>query len=199
MSPSETDVPERNITSSDTLKLLVSVDGVNYARAVWYISIVKQFSIRHITELRLRMRPMLRNINPILSPQLLYVLRAMGHGDEIALVDSNFPAESIGPECIRADGSSATEILKAVLEVLPLDTFVPHPALCMQVVDDPQAVPDTIKDFQAIINDTADAPSQIQSLERFAFYDRAKISYAVVQTGEHRLYGNIIIKKGVVK
>ncbi len=142
---------------------------------------------------------MLRNINPILSPELLYALRAMGHGDEIALVDSNFPAESLGPDCVRADGSDNSVILKAVLEVMPLDTFVPDPALCMQVVDDPKAVPDTVKDFQLIINEVADAPREIQSIERFAFYDRAKQSFAVVQTGERRLYGNIILKKGVIK
>jgi len=127
---------------------------------------------------------MLRNINPILSPDLLYALRAMG---------------PLGPACMRADGSDNSQILKAVLEVLPLDTFVPDPALCMQVVDDPQAVPDTVKDFQIIINTVADAPRDIQSLERFAFYERAAKAYAVVQTGERRLYGNIILKKGVIK
>jgi len=142
---------------------------------------------------------MLRNINPILSPELLYALRAMGHGDEIALVDANFPAESIGPSCVRADGSDNSVILEAVLEVMPLDTFVPDPALCMQVVDDPQAVPDTVKDFQTIINKVADAPRDIQSLERFSFYERAEKAFAVVQTGERRLYGNIILKKGVIK
>ena len=142
---------------------------------------------------------MLRNINPILSPELLYALRAMGHGDEIALVDANFPAESIGPSCVRDDGSDNSVILEAVLEVMPLDTFVPDPALCMQVVDDPQAVPDTVKDFQTIINKVADAPRDIQSLERFSFYGRAEKAFAVVQTGERRLYGNIILKKGVIK
>ena len=80
-----------------------------------------------------------------------------------------------------------------------LDTFAPDPALCMQVVGDPDAVPATVTDFQAIINDTADAPRDIKSIERFAFYKRAAQSYAVVQTGERRLYGNIILKKGVIK
>jgi len=81
---------------------------------------------------------------------------------------------------------------------MPLDTFVPDPALTMQVVGDPDTIPDAVRDFQAIINDTADAPAQIQTLERFAFYDRAATAFAVVQTGERRLYGNIILKKGVV-
>ena len=122
----------------------------------------------------------------------------MGHGDEIAIVDGNFPAHSTGPKCIRADGSDATAVLQAVLTVMPLDTFVDDPALTMQVVGDPNAVPDAVQDFQRTINDVADAPRQIQTLERFAFYDRAATAFAVVQTGETRLYGNIILKKGVI-
>ncbi|MBV6658365.1 MAG: ribose ABC transporter [Devosiaceae bacterium] len=142
---------------------------------------------------------MLLNIDPILSPDLLHALRAMGHGDEIALVDANYPGSSAGPLCIRADGSDNSAILRAVLSVMPLDDFVPDPAICMQVVDDAGAVPDVVRDFQAIINATADAPRDIQSMERFAFYERASKAYAVVQTGERRLYGNIILKKGVIK
>lgn len=141
---------------------------------------------------------MLRNLDPILSPDLLYTLRAMGHGDEIVLADANFPGSSSGPTCIRADGSTASEVLRAVLTVMPLDTFVTDPALTMQVVDDAATIPEAVRDFQIIINETADAPAQIQSLERFAFYDRAATAFAVVQTGERRLYGNIILKKGVV-
>mgnify|MGYP001802797975 FL=1 len=142
---------------------------------------------------------MLHNIDPILSPDLLHALRAMGHGDEISLVAANFPAENLGPICIRADGSDNSSMLRAVLSLMPLDTIVHDPALCMQVDDDAQAAPDTVKDFQRIINEAADAPRDIQSLERFAFYERAAQSYAVVQTGERRLYGNIILKKGVIK
>ncbi|MTI02771.1 RbsD/FucU family protein [Roseibium sp. RKSG952] len=141
---------------------------------------------------------MLRNINPILSPDLLYTLRAMGHGDEIVIADANFPGSSSGPECIRADGSSASEILQAVLSVMPLDTFVPDPALTMQVVGDPDAIPDAVADFQRIIDATADTPAKIQGMERFAFYERATNAFAIVQTGERRLYGNIILKKGVI-
>ncbi len=141
---------------------------------------------------------MLHNINPILSPELLYALRAMGHGDEIALVDANFPATSCGPDCIRADGSDASAILKAVLELLPLDEYVSDPAICMQVVGNAETIPDAVNDFQAIINETADAPRVISSVERFAFYQRASEAFAVVQTGEKRLYGNIILKKGVI-
>jgi len=141
---------------------------------------------------------MLRNIDPILSPELLFILRAMGHGDEIVIADANFPGSSIGPDCIRADGSSASEVLRAVLSVMPLDTFVPDPAVTMQVVGDPDAVPEAVVDFQRIIDVTADNPARIQGMERFAFYNRAATAFAIVQTGERRLYGNIILKKGVI-
>ncbi|MEO9515105.1 MAG: RbsD/FucU domain-containing protein [Paracoccaceae bacterium] len=142
---------------------------------------------------------MLYNIDPILSPDLLHTLRAMGHGDEIVLADANFPAEALGPKCVRLDGADNNSVLRAVLSVMPLDSFVPNPALCMEVVGDPDAVPDAVKDFQSIINETAKTPSEIQSLERFAFYEHAAKACAVVQTGERRLYGNIILKKGVIE
>jgi L-fucose mutarotase len=141
---------------------------------------------------------MLRDIDPILSPDLLHILRAMGHGDELVIADANFPATSTGQRVTRLDGLEATRVLEAVLSVMPLDNFVPDPALTMQVVDDPNATPAVVAMFQDIINDTADHPAPIQSLERFAFYERAKDAFAVVQTGEQRLYGNIIVKKGVV-
>ena len=141
---------------------------------------------------------MLRDIDPILSPDLLHILRAMGHGDELVIADANFPATSMGQSVTRLDGLEATRVLEAVLSVMPLDNFVPDPALTMQVVDDPNATPAVVAMFQDLINDTADHPAQIQSLERFAFYERAKEAFAVVQSGEQRLYGNIIVKKGVV-
>ncbi|MEX0367036.1 MAG: RbsD/FucU family protein [Ruegeria sp.] len=141
---------------------------------------------------------MLRDIDPILSPDLLHALRAMGHGDEIVIADANFPAEGLGPRCIRADGSSASDMLRAVLSVLPLDTFVSDPAHSMAVVDEPDAIPEAVADFQRIIDDTADYPARIVPLERFAFYERAASAFAVIQTGERRLYGNIILKKGVI-
>ncbi|MEP3298162.1 RbsD/FucU family protein [Tateyamaria sp.] len=142
---------------------------------------------------------MLRNINPLLSPDLLHVLRAMGHGDSIVLADANFPAEGLGPRCLRADGVDASAMLDAVLSVMPLDVFVDDPAVCMQVVGDADTLPEAVADFQRIIQDVADAPRPIQSIERFAFYERAKSAFAVVQTGERRLYGNIILTKGVIE
>jgi len=131
---------------------------------------------------------MLRNINPLLSPDLLYHLRAMGHGDEIVN----------GPACIRLDGISASDVLEAVLSVMPLDTFVEDPALSMQVVGNPDETPPTVEDFQKILETTADHVVQIKGLERYAFYERASKAFAVVQTGEMRPYGNIILKKGII-
>lgn len=142
--------------------------------------------------------PVLRNINPLLSPDLLHVLRAMGHGDSIVLADANFPAEGLGPRCLRMDGVDASVLLEAVLSVMPLDTFTNDPAICMQAVGNAQMTPEAVTDFQNIINCTGDASCAIQSIERFAFYDRAKSAFAVVQTGERRLYGNIILTKGVI-
>jgi L-fucose mutarotase len=141
---------------------------------------------------------MLHNIPPILSPDLLHSLRAMGHGDEIVIADANFPGTALGQRCHRLDGISATDALQAILSLLPLDSFVPDPALVMQVVGDPDAVPPVVAEFQSIITQTADNPAQIARLERFAFYTRAKSAFAIVQTGETRLYGNIILKKGVI-
>lgn len=141
---------------------------------------------------------MLRNIDPILSPDLLHVLRAMGHGDEIVIADANFPGESLGQRCIRADGLTATDVFSAVLSVMPLDTFVESPLHAMAVVGDPSSIPDVVQAFQKIVNVVADHPAPITRIERFDFYGRAKVAFAVVQTGERRLYGNIIVKKGVI-
>lgn len=141
---------------------------------------------------------MLRNLPPILTPDLLWTLRAMGHGDDIVIADANFPAQSSVSRCIRLDGIPATDVLQAVLTVMPLDNFVEDPALVMQVVGDPDAVPPVITEFQKIIDKTADSPAKIASLERFEFYERTEKSFAVIQTGETRLYGNILLKKGVI-
>ncbi|MEV8466907.1 RbsD/FucU domain-containing protein [Fluviibacterium sp. DFM31] len=141
---------------------------------------------------------MLRNIDPILSPDLLFTLAEMGHGDEIVIADANFPAASMGQRVIRAEASNATDMLRAVLSLLPLDPYVPEPAVTMQVVGDPTAVPEAVAAFQQVVSDCADKPVRLGSVERFAFYDRARAAFAVVQTGERRLYGNIILTKGVI-
>lgn len=142
---------------------------------------------------------MLKNIDPLLSPDLLMVLRSMGHGDEIAVVDGNFPAASMAQRLVRLDGLSATDVTSAILSVMPLDDFVPEAAWRMEVVDDPQAEQPIFDEFRAIIARHEASCFRLAALERFAFYDRAKAAYAIVSTGENRLYGNIILKKGVIR
>ncbi|MCV6604339.1 MAG: fucose isomerase [Porticoccaceae bacterium] len=141
---------------------------------------------------------MLKNIPPLLGPELLKLLRAMGHGDEIAIVDANYPADSNAQRLVRLDGATATETLQAILSVLPLDTFVDHPVHTMQVVGDANAVPDIVSEFHSIVARQESNPVQPATLERFAFYDRVKNAYAIVSTGETRLYGNILLTKGII-
>lgn len=139
----------------------------------------------------------LKTIDPLLGPKLLGILRSMGHGDEIAIVDANFPAESCARRIVRMDGVSAIAMLKAVVSVLPLDQFVDEAAFSMEVVDDPAAVPDIVREFREIIQ-AEDPHAGFGALERFAFYDRSRAAFAAVVTGERRLYGNLILKKGVL-
>lgn len=141
---------------------------------------------------------MLKGIPPILGPDLLYILRAMGHGDEIAIVDANYPADSAGPELVRLDGISATEVLDAVLTVMPLDTYVDEQAFGMEVVGDPDKREKTHKEFDKLIK-AYEPKMKLSMLERFAFYERVHGAYAIVQTGERRLYGNVLLKKGIVR
>ncbi|WP_367848486.1 RbsD/FucU family protein [Rhodoferax sp. WC2427] len=140
---------------------------------------------------------MLKNLSPLLSADLLHVLASMGHGDEIALVDANFPATTNARRLVSLPGVDATRVLDAVLSVLPLDDFVPDAACTMQVVGDASAVPPAVQDFAATLARHGEKPPA--SLERFAFYARAAQAFAVVATGETRLYGNILLKKGVVR
>lgn len=142
---------------------------------------------------------MLKNIDPLLSPDLLMVLRSMGHGNEIAVVDGNFPASAMAQRLVRLDGLSAVDVTGAILSVMPLDDFVPDAAWRMEVVGDPQAEQPIFEDFRAIIARHEGSNFRLAALERFAFYERAKAAYAIVSTGEKRLYGNIILKKGVVR
>jgi len=141
---------------------------------------------------------MLRGLNPLLTPELLMILRAMGHGDEIAIVDANYPALRDARRLAMLDGADASEALEAILTVLPLDSFVESPAHCMQVVGRPDEIPPAVADFQTIVDRLAGFPDKIAMLERFAFYDRAKQCFAIVATSERRLYGNIILTKGVI-
>lgn len=140
---------------------------------------------------------MLKGIHPLLGPDLLHALQSMGHGDDIAIVDANFPASSMGPEVIRADGVDALAMTEAVLLHMPLDTFVPQSAWRMQVVGDPDAVPPVCVEFQNIVHRLA-GDFTVHAVERFAFYEMTRKAAYIVATTEFRLYGNIILKKGVL-
>jgi L-fucose mutarotase len=142
---------------------------------------------------------MLKGIDPLLNADLLFTLAAMGHGDEIVLVDANFPATATARRLVRYDAADAVATLRAVLTLLPLDEFVPDPVQVMEVVGDPAAVPPVVRDFQAAVDAAEGKKVTIGRLERFAFYERAQHCFALVATGERRLYGNIILKKGIIR
>lgn len=144
---------------------------------------------------------MLKGIPKILSPQLLKVLCEMGHADRIVISDGNFPAESVGKNSVvvRLDGHGVPEVLDAILQVFPLDTYVDHPVNLMEVMKgDPVETPiwDTYKEILQKHDSRDDA--MIGQIERFAFYEEARKAYAIVVTGESALYANIMLQKGVV-
>ncbi len=146
---------------------------------------------------------MLWGIDPLLDADLLYALRRMGHGDEIAIVDANFPAASTatstvtGSPILMANVSSARAV-GAVLSVMPLDSFVPDPALRMEVVGDPVAVPPVQQEVQQAIDRATGKRVPLVGIERFAFYDRAAEAFVILVTGERRHYGCFLLKKGVL-
>ena len=146
---------------------------------------------------------MLLNIDPLLSPDLLYTLRAMGHGDVLILADTNFPSDSIARqtvlgELLRMENLTAAQAAQAVLSVLPLDTFVDDFAGRMEIVGAPDEIPPVQAEVQDAIDEAEGAPRPMISIERFAFYDMAKEAYAVIQTGERRFYGCFMFRKGVI-
>ena len=143
---------------------------------------------------------MLKNIDPVLTPELLSTLRAMGHGDEIAIVDGNYPAASSGRPVIRMDAAaSTTRVAEAVLSLMPLDEFVPCAAFHMQVVNDPAGEMPIFAEFRSLLERYEPRTAKLEGIERFAFYERVRGCFAVVATGERRLYGNLILKKGIVR
>ena len=142
---------------------------------------------------------MLKNIDPLLNADLLHALRQMGHGDEIAIVDANFPAYSQGPRVVPLHGVDAVAALDAILSVVPLDDFTPDSCWRMQVVGAPNEEQPIFDEFRKIIAAREGPKFKLASLERYAFYGRARDCFAVVATGERRLYGNIILKKGIVR
>jgi L-fucose mutarotase len=140
---------------------------------------------------------MLKGIDPILGPELLALLRAMGHGDEIAIVDANFPAQTNASRLVRMDGVTATRVVQAIASVLALDDFVPQAAFRMEVSDSPSTIPPVCQEFAGILKD-AGYTRAIGAIERMAFYDRARKAFGIVATGETRLWGNLILKKGAI-
>lgn len=146
---------------------------------------------------------MLKGIDHRLNADVLGALRAMGHGDYLVVVDTNFPADSIARGTItgrllRMENLTAAEAIGAILTVLPLDTFVPDFAGRMQMVGDPDAVPEVQAEVQAEVNRAEGADRTLPGIERFAFYDLARNAYAVIQTGERRFYGCFMLRKGVI-
>lgn len=144
---------------------------------------------------------MLKGIPKVLSPELLKVLSEMGHSDRLVIGDGNFPSESVGKDSIviRMDGHGVCEILEAILQLFPLDTYVEQPVKLMQVLPgDPVETPiwDSYKEIVGKMDERGD--SAIGQIERFAFYVEARSAYAVIATGESALYANIMLQKGVV-
>ena len=148
---------------------------------------------------------MLKNIPPILSPELLKVLCEMGHGDRICIGDGNFPGASMAKSgntiFLRADGHGVPELLDAILQVIPLDEYVEHPALIMQVADKDKGLEIPIWDTykQIVAKHDSRGAAAFGSVERFAFYEEARNTYCILQSGETAIYANIILQKGVVK
>ena len=141
---------------------------------------------------------MLKNIPSILSPELLKILMEMGHSDEIVIGDGNFPAASNAKRLIRCDGHGVPELLDAILQLFPLDTYVDSSVMLMQVTPGDDVDPVIWKDYRKIV-DKHQENVKFEEIERFAFYERARDAYAIVATGESALYANVILKKGVVK
>ena len=146
---------------------------------------------------------MLKGLDPVLSADVLFALKSMGHGDDLIIADMNFPSDSVARSTVlgrilKLENVSAARAAKAILSVLPLDSFVPEPALRMQFGDSPDEIPPVQAEVQAEIDRAEGKPLKMGTIERFAFYDLAKKAYCVIQTGERRFYGCFVFKKGVI-
>ena len=144
---------------------------------------------------------MLKGIDPLLNADVLGVLRAMGHGDDLIITDTNFPSDSVARQTVygsllRIDASAA-DVVQAVLSVMPIDTFVDDAAARMEVVDEPKTILPVMTEVQDKVS-AVDGPNRMLPIERFSFYDRAKNAYAIIQTGEPRFYGCFAFRKGVI-
>lgn len=144
---------------------------------------------------------MLKGIPKIISPELLKVLCEMGHSDTIVIADGNFPAESMGKNAkvIRCDGHGGAELLDAILQLFPLDTYVEKPVSLMAVVPGDNVETPIWDEYKSIIAKYDDrGANTVANIERFAFYEKAKEAYAIIATGESALYANVILQKGVI-
>lgn len=144
---------------------------------------------------------MLRGLDPLLVPELLQVLALMGHGDEIAVVDANFPSHSVAAGTVHGRvvslaGTSMPEAAGAILSLLPIDYEADAAVRVMAAAG--AGAPSVHQDLQKVVDAASERPCRLEQLERFAFYEACRHSYAVVQTGERRLFGNVLIRKGVV-
>lgn len=140
---------------------------------------------------------MLKGIDPLLSPELLHVLRAMGHGDEIAIVDGNYPAAEHAKRLVRLDGLASPRILDAILSVMPVDDMVPEAVWRPAAYLDPARIEPVFEAFAAVLG-KHEPGQRIVPLTGEAFYNKVRACFAIVASGEPRLYGNIIVRKGVI-
>ena len=140
---------------------------------------------------------MLKGIPSVLSPELLKILMEMGHGDELVIADGNFPAAGIAKRLVRSDGIMVPELLEAILRFFPLDKYVQKPVALMALTPGETYKPEIWETYRALCK-KQEFFTDFESVERFAFYERAKNAYAVIATSETALYANIILKKGVV-
>ena len=146
---------------------------------------------------------MLRNFDNRLTADVIQALRAMGHGDDLVIADTNFPSDSVARQTtlgrlLRMDNLTAAEAAEAILSVMPLDSFVDHPAERMEMAGKPKEIPPVQAEVQKAIDKAEGKSWPMGSIERFAFYERAKTAYCVIVTGETRFYGCFIFKKGVI-
>ena len=141
---------------------------------------------------------MLKGIPEIVDPELLHVLACLGHGDEVAIVDRNYPAVSTGRRVVHLRGVDVTTAAEAILQLVPVDTFVDEPVIRMEVVGDPDEMPDVQREFLRIVSRAAGRDVRMGSLSRFEFYERVRSAFAVVATSEARPYGCFLITTGVV-
>jgi len=143
--------------------------------------------------------PVLRNIPANLSPELVRILMEMGHGDEILLADANFPGHRLHPRTVRADGLMIPDLLRSILTLMPLDRYSDYQVALMETVgDDPRPPARDVYERIWTEAEAAAGPVAVRTIERMAFYQHAAGVYAVVLTGETALYGNLILKKGVL-